>query len=231
MSTDVTRASANGRTLSTPSRTTRAPVVLPTREKRPGYVALAIVLIVGLAALGAFFYSKAGQKTPVVVVVRDVPAGHRIERSDLSTVDVAGAVTAVGGSHLDAVLGQTATVELLPNTLLQRSMLTAAGPLGPGLSMVGVELKPGQLPANGLSDGARVQVLQLPDKTTGSLPTAGSAGSAPVVLAAMATVYASTQDPSQTGGTLLTLIVPSSDAAAIAAASSAGVVALVQVGS
>ena len=54
---------------------------LPLRQKRPGYAALAIVLIVGLAAVGAYFYSQAGKKVPVVVVVTDVPAGHKIQRA------------------------------------------------------------------------------------------------------------------------------------------------------
>ena len=52
---------------------------LPTRQRRPGYIALAVVLIVGLAALGGYWYSQAGRKAPVVVVIRDVPAGHVIE--------------------------------------------------------------------------------------------------------------------------------------------------------
>lgn len=201
---------------------------LPTRQKRPGYVALAIVLIVGLAALGAYFYSKAGQKTPVVMVVKDVPAGHVISRDDLSTVNVAGGVTAVAGSNIDSVVGEVATVELLPNTLLQRSMVTSASPLPASSAMVGVELKPGQLPATGLSAGAQVQVLQLPNKTATALAASGSENT--TVLSGSATVYATTPDPSQTGGTLATLIVPKADAAAIAAASSAGLVALIQVG-
>jgi hypothetical protein len=207
---------------------TRVGTPLPTRQKRPGYVALAIVLIVGLAALGAYFYSKAGQKTPVVVVVKDVPAGHVISREDLSTVNVAGGVTALAGSHIDSVVGEVATVELLPNTLLQRSMVTDASPLPASSAMVGVELKPGQLPATGLSAGAQVQVLQLPNKTA-TAPAASGPQNA-TVLAGSATVYTTTPDPSQTGGTLATLIVPKADAAAIAAASSAGLVALIQVG-
>jgi hypothetical protein len=207
---------------------TRVGTPLPTRQKRPGYVALAIVLIVGLAALGAYFYSKAGQKTPVVVVVKDVPAGHVISREDLSTVNVAGGVTAVAGSHIDSVVGEVATVELLPNTLLQRSMVTDASPLPASSAMVGVELKPGQLPATGLSAGAQVQVLQLPNKTA-TAPAASGPQNA-TVLAGSATVYTTTPDPSQTGGTLATLIVPKADAAAIASASSAGLVALIQVG-
>lgn len=207
---------------------TRVGTPLPTRQKRPGYAALAIVLIVGLAALGAYFYSKAGQKTPVVVVVKDVPAGHVISREDLSTVNVAGGVTALAGSHIDSVVGEVATVELLPNTLLQRSMVTDASPLPASAAMVGVELRPGQLPATGLSAGAQVQVLQLPNKTA-TAPAASGPQNA-TVLAGSATVYTTTPDPSQTGGTLATLIVPKADAAAIAAASSAGLVALIQVG-
>lgn len=200
---------------------------LPIRDRRPGYIALAIVLIVGLAALGAYWYSRAGEKTPVVVVVKDVPAGHAIARSDLSTVDVAGGVTAVAGSHLDSVVGQVATVELLPNTLLQRSMVTTASPLPSDAAMVGVQLKPGQLPAIGLRDGSSVEVLQLPARNTTS--AAAGATQRVSVVVDTATVYATTADPSQSGGTLATLIVPKDSAGAVAAASNAGLLALVLV--
>jgi hypothetical protein len=147
----------------------------------------------------------------------------------VSTVDVAGAVTAIGGSRINSVVGQVATVELLPNTLLQRSMVTSSGPLPASEALVGVALKPGQLPAAGVTEGATVQVLQLPgkDNVTGA---GSSAALTAFVLAPQATVYGSTSDPSQTGGTLVTVIVPKTASSAIAAASSAGLVALVQVG-
>lgn len=219
MTTTLPKVSTNG----------RGP--LPVRQKRPGYAVIAIVLIVGLGALGAYFYTKAGQKTPVVVVTKDVAAGHRIERSDLSTVNVAGGVTAIGGSNLNSVVGEVATVELLPGTLLQRAMVTSANPLPAGSSLVGVELKPGQLPAGGIKDGAKVQVLQLPNKNSTTASTSAAAAQNATVLATAATVYQSASDPSQTGGVLLTLLVPSDNAPAIAAASSSGLVALVQVGS
>lgn len=206
----------------------RAGTPLPVRQKRPGYAALAIVLMVGLAALGAYFYTQAGKKTPIVMVVKDVPAGHQISRSDLSTVNVAGGITAISGSHIDSVVGQVAVVELLPNTPLQRSMVSDASPLPAGSAMVGVQLKPGQLPATGVALGGKVQVLQLPSKDA-TAKTGASQG--PSVLADGATVYAAVTDPSQTGGWLVTLIVPKAEAAPIASAGSAGLVALVQVGS
>lgn len=204
----------------------RAGAPLPTRQKRPGLAALAIVLMVGLAALGAYFYTKAGQKTPVVEVVKHVPVGHVITRDDLSTLDVAGGVTAIAGSHLDSVVGKVAAVELLPNTLLQRAMVSDSSPFPAGSAMVGVELKPGQLPATGVNVGGSVQVLSLPSK---DISAAKAGGQSPTVLVDSAVVYATAPDPSATGGWLVTLVVPKADAAAIAAASSAGLVALVQV--
>jgi hypothetical protein len=200
---------------------------LPIRNKRPGYAALAVVLIVGLAVLGAYFYSQAGKKVPVVVVTTDVPAGHKIQRSDLSTVQVAGNVTAIGGASLNSVVGETAVVELLPNTLLQRSMVTSVPSLSSSDAQVGVAVSPGQIPANGLNPGDTVEVLELPAKNAAS---STAAVAAPSVLAATATVYGSRSDPSQSGGTLLTLVVPKSVAASIAAASNAGLIALIRVG-
>jgi hypothetical protein len=200
---------------------------LPTRQRRPGYAALAVVLIVGFAALGVYFYNQAGAKTPVVVVARDVPAGHVITRADLSKVDLAGAVTAVGGNHIDSVVGQTATVHLLPGTVLQRSMVSSTSPLGADQALVGVQLRPGQLPDQGVSAGDTVQVLLLPPANVG----ASSQGSALATTMAAATVYSSSPDPSQSGGTLVTVLVPKASAAAVASASNAGLVALVRVGS
>ena len=182
-----------------------------------------MALIVGLGAVGAYLYMQAGAKTPVLVVVRDVPAGHTIERADVSTVEVSGAVTAIAASHLDSVIGQTAAVPMQRNMLLQRSMVSAPGSLSRDQAEVGVAVKGGQIPADGLTPGDRVSVLQLP-----SLSTTGSIGTAPVLVES-ATVYASRPDPSQAGGDLLTLIVPTSSAAAVAAASGAGRGALVKV--
>src|ERR1700712_1913818 len=67
-----------------------ARLTLSKRERRPGYIALLVLLVVGLAAVGGWLYTTAGQKVAVVVVVRDVPVGQTISRLDLSTVEVAG---------------------------------------------------------------------------------------------------------------------------------------------
>lgn len=199
---------------------------LPTRERRPGHIALLAALIIGLAAVGAVLYSRAGAKTPVVEVVQAVPAGHVIERADLSTVAVAGEVTAIAGTGLDDVVGQTAAVDLLPHMLLQRSMLTRGGPLAPGQALVGVAVGSGQLPADGLSPGELVRVIGLPAKdvaaTTGAEPQA-------TVLVASARVFSAHPDAANAGSTDVSLILSTDQATQVAADSAAGLIALVQV--
>lgn len=196
---------------------------LPTRQRRTGYAALGVLLIVGLGAAFGYLYTTAGEKVPVVIVTSSVSVGKVIERADLSTVDVAGDLTAIAGANLDSVVGQRAAVALLPNTVLQRSMVTDVDPTPVGMIQVGVAVKGGQIPAEGLTPGDLVQVLRL--------PTAGGTGApaAPEVVVGEATVYASVPDPVQAGATLLTLLVPAEQAAAVAGASGAGAAALVKV--
>jgi hypothetical protein len=203
----------------------RLPLV--TRQRKPGYVALGVLLIVGLAALGGYLYITAGQKTPVVVVVNQVPAGHVVAAGDLSTIDVAGGVVAIAGPDLSTVVGETATIDLLPDMVLQRSMLTAEPALGVDQAQVGVALRVGQMPADGLLPGDTVQVLQLPAKDTAA--AAGAPAAAAVVLQQSVPVFSAVPDPSQAGGAVVTLTVPTAGAAAIAAAGGQGLVALVKV--
>jgi hypothetical protein len=217
----VTAADGSGR--ARPKAPLRTP--LPIRERRPGYIALAVLLIVGLAALGAYLYAQAGAKTPVVKVVRAVPAGHRIDRADLSTTAVAGGVTAVAGSNLDSVVGKTAAVQLLPDMLLMRSMVTDASPLSPSVSLVGVALRPGQLP-DGLAPGDTVAVLATPGKDAAGGPVGLSR-----MLVESAKVYSLRPDPSAAGGMLVSLLVPASSVPAVTAAGGTGLAALARVAS
>lgn len=197
---------------------------LPTRQRHNGFVALAVALIVGLAAIGAYLYSFAGSKTPVVMVVRQVEVGQVLQREDLTTIAVSGPVVAFGAPRLPGLVGQRAAVTLLPHMLLQQSMVTAGQSLQRGQAQVGVAVRSGQIPADGLVPGDVVRVVQLPDKSAAS-----GAVEAPQVLAERATVFASRPDPSSNGSTLLTLVVPDAAGNAVAAASGAGVVALVKV--
>ena len=198
---------------------------LPTRQRRGGWTALGAVIVVGLGLCFGYLYSTAGSKEPVVVLTAPVAVGEVIDRSDLSTVDVAGDITAIAGANLDSVVGQRAAVALLPGTLLQRSMVTDADPIPAGMAQVGVAVKGGQLPADGLAPGDRVQVLRLPGQVAAA---AGDPGK-PVIVVKVATVFAAHPDEVQPGTTLLTLLVPADVAPAVAAASAVGAAAVVKV--
>ncbi len=194
---------------------------LPTRQRHNGLIALSVALIVGLAALGAYLYSSAGAKAPVVMMLRQVPVGQVVQRADVTTVPVSGRVVAVAGGNIDSVVGQRAAVTLLPDTLVQRSMLTSGDVLLPGQAQVGVAVRSGQVPADGLVPGDVVRVVQLPVKGAVELDAR--------VLAERAQVFSARPDPAVSGGTLVTVTVPDGVSTAVAAASGAGVVALVKV--
>ncbi len=214
--------STNGSALAGGPPLARTP--LPTRQRRTGWTALGGVLVIGISAAFGYLYSSAGSKEPVVVVTAPVAVGEVISRSDLSTVDVAGDITAIAGVNLESVVGERAAVALLPGTLLQRSMVTDADPIPAGMAQVGVAVKGGQLPADGMVPGDRVQVLALPGQVAGAgNPTA------PTVLVDTAVVFAAHQDPTQPSTTLLTLVVPAEVAPAVAAASATGAAAVVKV--
>ena len=197
---------------------------LPTRQPRLRWTALGAVLVIGIGAAFGYLYSSAGSKEPVVVMTAPVAVGEVITRSDLSTVDVAGDITAIAGANLETVVGERAAVALLPGTLLQRSMVTDADPIPTGMAQVGLAVKGGQLPADGLVPGDRVQVLALPGQVAG----AGNPA-APTVLVDPAVVFAAHQDQTQPGTTLLTLVVPAEVAPGVAAASATGAAAVVKV--
>jgi SAF domain len=205
---------------------------LSTRTRPKGYAALAVALIVGCGALGYYFYTTAGAKVPVVMAKRDIPVGHTITRDDLTTVAVAGGVTAVAAANLPTLLGQHAAVEILLNTLVQRAMVTQDSGLAVNQGLVGVAAAPGQIPSAGLVPGDKVEVLQLPTKNAGPSSSPGSPATAAVaaVLVPVAMVYDVRANPSASGGTLLTLVVPTASAFGVAQASNNGLIALVKVG-
>lgn len=193
---------------------------LPTRERHYRLGALLVAMIVGLGSIGGYLYSTAGSKVAVVMVVHAVPAGQVIGRSDLTSVSVSGPVVAFGANRLPSLVGQRAAVPLLPDMFLQRSMVTNGDTLPAGMAAVGVAVRSGQIPADGLAAGDLVQVIELPTKV----------GTGPVlVLVVRAQVFSSRPDPSTSGGTLLTVIVPTLASTAVAAASSAGQIALVRI--
>ena len=198
---------------------------LPTRTRRPGLIAAAALLIVGLALAGALLVSRAGGTTQVLTAVRPVPAGQVITAADLAPVAVAGPVRAIAATDQSTVVGQTAAVGIVGGQILNRDMLTGVAVPAAGQSMVGLALRAGQLPGDGLGVGDRVQAIVV---TSANDPVSAAAAETVRVLAT-GEVFALRPDPASGADTLVTLVVPALAAGKVATYGAAGEVGLIKV--
>jgi hypothetical protein len=146
--------------------------------------ALAVLLIVGGALVSAYLVMASGQRTPVIRVGHQVAAGQRIPIDALEEVEVSAAadLDVIPWSDRDKVTRTYATVTLVKGALLTNGMISGSESVSKGTVVIGLALKPGQLPAGGLQPGDRVALYAVAaDGTTG-----GQDGS---LLAPEATVF------------------------------------------
>jgi hypothetical protein len=224
--TDVARGVDGNRQVGAPVPAGLPRVALPTRERKPGLIAVAVLLVVGMALVGVVLVNRAAAKADVLIVHQSVSAGHVIEADDLGSVQLSGGIRAIAASNLHTVVGQVAAVDLVPGQVVNRDMLTAESVPPPGKSMIGLSLAPGQLPGDGIAPGDAVQLVAVPSKSDADSPLLDR----PEVLGSAATVYAARPDTTTGGNMLVTVIVPSDEAARLATYGSAGKVALIKLG-
>ena len=140
------------------------------KERRPALIALAILLIAGSGLGVAVVIQNAGNTTAVLALTKTVPRGALIDRDDLRTVNIGTdpALRVVTASELDSVVGQRAATDLPAGTLLPQG--AAAKTLVPrrGRTLVGLQLKPSQLPASPLQAGDTVRLVFLPADQAGA---------------------------------------------------------------
>jgi hypothetical protein len=163
-------------------------------------------------------YSNLDQRTEVLQLVRDVPAGSLIQAGDLRAVAVGAdaSVRTVEAGQLDAVVGRYAKVRLVAGSLLVAETLQPEPLVSPGSAIVAVQIPEGALPA-GLRERSRVQLVLPPlrNDDTGSL-----------VIVTGRVVGLPTSPSSVTGRASLTVEVEESLAAAVAARDDVRVVLL-----
>jgi hypothetical protein len=144
---------------------------VPTRQRRPAFAALALVLILGGAALAALLVVNSSKKISVLVLVRDVPPGHVFVREDFAEAQVSAT------SELQPVrvasLGQltngnyTARTGITAGSLMTRNMYAVGAPIpGKGFAAVPLSIPVGQYP-QGLQAGDIVKVVYTPKTGAG----------------------------------------------------------------
>jgi len=147
------------------SRGQRLPVV---------FIALLIAVV---SALGFGLWARSiAAREPVVVLSRPVVAGARLSADDLAVAELS-ASASVRGVHADDLndlVGRVLTASLPEGALLHPDHVADAPDLPPGMSIVGVEVRPGDGPIVRLEAGLRVMVVWT--------PSAANADEAPRVL-------------------------------------------------
>jgi hypothetical protein len=189
------------------------------RQRRPAIVLVGLLLILVGAAVTAQLFLQVGGRTAVLAVARPVTAGHPITGQDLTEVRISvdPALRAVPASERSRVVGQVATVDLLPRSLLTREALATASIPGAG-----------QMPS-ALKAGDHVMlVLTPPAGSGGTAAPAGPAGREGRVLVEDAEVFDLRQAETDQA-TVASVVVARGEAADVARAQATGQVSLVLV--
>jgi hypothetical protein len=178
----------------------------------------ALLALGGLTSV--WLVSSAGDTVPVLAMAADVQRGEVIDRTDLTVVDVRPdpGLAVVSEARLNEVVGANATTGLLAGSLLTSGSTTDQLIPGDGLSLVGVALASGQLPAEPLLPGDPVRVVDTPPSQADPPATDPDATEGEVV---------SVAGPDDVGMTTVDVLVPAGEAAGLAARVATGRVTLV----
>lgn len=140
----------------------REPAVTGARRRRLGWVWAGVGAVV-VSAVGFTLIAQAvGERDEVLIVARDVQAGHVLKPGDLRVVEMAGERGLVPVADRGTVLGRRARVPLVAGSLLARRQVGKDADFPPtGFSQVALAVEPGGAPPE-LSRGERVAVLPGP---------------------------------------------------------------------
>lgn len=193
------------------------------RRRRPRLWAtgVALVAVGGLGA--AALVGQAGDRVEVLAVARPVPVGQLIAAEDLAVARVAAdpALHPVPVSQRSQIVGRAAAVELRPGTLLTSEEITDAPVPATGEQLVGVAVRPGQLPARGVRPGDEVLLVPVPgDQSRADDATAAAGDPIPARVV-------QTGSPDVDGVSTMDVVVSTAVGPRVAALASTGRVAVV----
>lgn len=190
------------------------------RRRHASWVVAGLLLVAVCAfAMGQLYLRTTGLR-PTLALARDVPAGQVIAAADLRVVDAAadGGVALIPDSAENSVVGAQAAHDLIAGSLLTKADVGAVSNLAPDQSEVAIACKPGQYPP-ALAPGDRVTVID-----TGSGGSLQGSTAPPVIATVMAV---DVQQGPAADGAIISIRLPSYDAASVASTANAGKAALV----
>ena len=177
-------------------------------------IGLALLLAGVVGTVGVV--QRAGQRTPVLVMARDVPAGQAIDAQDVRVAELglAPGVAALGVRDRERVVGQVASTPLAAGQVLGPTAVAQAPPLAAGQVLMSVAVAPEHAAAGTLRAGDQVAVVA---SGAADQPTAARAEVllSPVPVIA---VVAPEPDAGEDGKLLVSLAIPQEQAPALAQA-------------
>jgi hypothetical protein len=184
-------------------------------------VGVALAAVGGLG--GAYAVNASGQRTEVIAVARDIPAGKVITSDDLIRASVVTdpALHPVPVTRSHDVLGKAAAMDLPAGSLVTDRSVRTGQPLSSGKDTVGVLAKAGQTPAEPLLPGQAVTVVQTPSPQES---TASASSAQPATISALVVSVAA---PDANGARVISLAVSPVDSPALASWAATGRVAIV----
>lgn len=186
----------------------------PPRQRRPALAALAVLLIVGGAAVAALLAMRVDSRVPVLQANQTIYAGQELTADMFTTTQVAAEDTAlVPESQQHRVYGNYASTTINQGQLLDSYMVSGEGFLDDGRVAVGAALAVGRYPAEGLQPGDVVNLVRVTDDGASTLVSGASVS--------WVGGTATGEDAARQGGSAiltLTVMVDSDDAAKVAAA-------------
>ncbi len=139
-----------------------APAPTPVRaRRRPAMTALGVALVAVGGIVGALVLSSGGHARDVVMLRSSVVAGHQITTGDLTTTQLTGAVGVglITQDQISTLVGKYPRQDLPKGTLLTAQMTTNSLDPEAGSSIVGIPVKSGQIPGQGLHAGEKVRIV------------------------------------------------------------------------
>jgi hypothetical protein len=212
-------------------------------RRRPAMAIVSVVIIATCSAVFGVINVRSSHLVSVIGVAQQVPQGQDLTAGNLRKVEI-GALTGIAtipASEADTVVGKPAAVTLLAGTLLSPADVNPVSTVPAGQAIVGVDLKPGMVPATGVQPGESVSIVltapagsSISGQSSGpqSQSDAGQAsGSSPVLIGAGVVVAVNDSPDDATQGDVVASIQLAAVLAPIVAdASATGQAALVEIG-
>lgn len=207
--------------LATPVTDTATDQVAPVRRRCPiSWTAASLAIILLGALAGVFLYNSASNAEQVLVAKHDLVRGHTITTEDLTTLAIAAGQSsdAISAKTPDQVIGQTLTSDVAPGGLITPGLFDTSLIVPEGNALVGVTVKPSNLPAQQLRAGDIVSLVALSSPGAATL-TDTTIGPVRAVVSQVKTIANSSDQT-------VDVYVPTENAQDIAARAAAGLIVI-----